>query len=135
MMDKQTLRKVKITVVKTTFNQDLAETYAVPGYPPCLLHAEGQVFSSNGWQKPSGLCDYAWACMREFVLAVAQGCGHILGEGNWLKERDMAIVSCNDGIKPVIFKVEATDLVADVINGDISRAHEQHRDPENTSTL
>ena len=61
------------------------------------------------------MCDYAWACMRDFVLAIAQGAGYILGEGNWLKEKDMAIVTCNDGIKPVVFKVERTDTDADVI--------------------
>lgn len=113
-MNNKKLKQVKITVVKVTFNSDLADKYAVAGYPPCLIHTVGQVFYSNGWQKPSGLCDYAWNSMRDMVLCVAQKGGYILGEGNWLKHSDMAIVSCSDGIKPVIFKVEATDTDADV---------------------
>ena len=113
-MDKQKLKRVKITVVKVTFNKDLAEEYAVPDYPPCLIHKVGQVFYSNGWQKPADFCDYAWNSMRDMVLCVAQKGGYILGEGNWLKQSDMAIVSCCDGIKPVIFKIEATDEDADI---------------------
>ena len=109
------LKKVKITVLKVTFNEDLAREYAVEGYPPCLIHKEGQVMYSNGWQKPKEMCDYAWSVMRDFVLAIAQGAGYILGKGNWLKEKDMAIVSCNNGIKPVIFKLERTDIDADII--------------------
>ena len=133
-MGHQTLKKVKITVLKVTFNQDLAEEYAVPRYPPCLIHAEGQVFYSNGWQKPFGLCDYAWNSMRDMVLCIAQKGGYILGDGNWLKYKDMAIVSCSDGIKPVIFKVEATDMDADVINDDIATAKEKHFNESDTST-
>ncbi len=122
MSSGQTLKKVKITVLKVTFNEELAREYAVPGYPPCVVHSEGQVFYSNGWQKPAGLCDYAWNSMRDFVLSAAQGGGYILGDGNWLRHENMAIVSCSDGIKPVIFKVEMTDMDADIIEGDLAQA-------------
>ena len=113
-MEENKPKKVKITVLKVSFNEELAKEYAVEGYPPCLIHKEGQVMYSNGWQKPKEMCDYAWAAMRDFVLSIAQGGGHILGKGNWLKEKDMAIVTCNDGIKPVTFKVERTNENAEV---------------------
>ena len=54
----QKLKKVKITVIKTEYNKELANEYAVPDYPPCLIHSVGQVFYSNG-QKPKGFCDCA----------------------------------------------------------------------------
>ncbi len=120
--EKQTLEKVKITVLKVTFDDELAKEYAVPGYPPCVLHKEGEVFYSNGSQKPAGLCDYAWNSIRDYVMPIAMKGGYIFGEGNWLRHKNMAIVSCSDGIKPVIFKVEGTDMDADVLEGDLAAA-------------
>ena len=111
----QNLKKVKITVIKTEYDKELAREYAVPDYPPCLFHSVGQVFYSNGIQKPSGFCDYAWNSVRDYVMPIALHAGYIFGEGGWLKHKDMAIVTCSDGIKPVTFKLEATDIDADVI--------------------
>ena len=31
------------------------------------------------------------------------------GAGDWIKKPGVAIVSCNDGLRPVIMKLEATD--------------------------
>ena len=36
--------------------------------------------------------------------------------GDWIKTPGVAIVSCNDGLRPVIMKLEATDVEADVEN-------------------
>jgi uncharacterized repeat protein (TIGR04076 family) len=33
---------------------------------------------------------------------------------DWIKEPGMAISSCNDGIRPVIFKIELTDEVSKI---------------------
>lgn len=30
--------------------------------------------------------------------------------GDWIKTPGVAICSCNDGLRPVIFKLEATDI-------------------------
>lgn len=49
------MKKVKITVLKRTWNDDLAKQYAAPDLGPCDYHSEGEVFYSNGWQKPEGL--------------------------------------------------------------------------------
>ena len=32
-----------------------------------------------------------------------------VGSGDWIKKPGVAIVSCNDGLRPVIMKLEATD--------------------------
>lgn len=133
-MKNEKLKKVKITVLSVNFNEKLAEEYAADGYGLCELHSPGQVFYSNGWQKPSGLCDNAWGCMKDFVLAISQGAGFIYGDGGWCNQEGLVITSCNDGIRPVIFKVESTTMESDTFNEDLKTIRKQHLDPNNTST-
>lgn len=133
-MPKDYMTKVKITVIDVTFDEERAALYGPPEYGPCKLHSEGQVFYSNGWEKPTGLCDNAWACMRDFVLAIAHGAGYIYGKGGFTNKPGMVITACNDGIRPVIFKVEATDMKAPTWNEDLSVMREMHHDPNDTST-
>jgi uncharacterized repeat protein (TIGR04076 family) len=101
------MKKCKITVVKTMFNEDLAKEYASPTLGKCFMHKEGDVFYSNGWQKPEGLCDNAWKSMLEYVMTLSHGGKKFYK--NWLKDDYMAIIACNDGIRPVIFKIEVTE--------------------------
>ena len=98
------MKKVKITVIKKTMIEDLVKEYGGSGLSICTLHDEGQEFISNGWQKPDGLCDNAWKCMMEYVIALAHG-GKDFYDG-WLNDENIAIISCNDGLRPVIFKLE-----------------------------
>ena len=72
--------------------------------------------------------------MRDYVLAISQGAGYIYGDGGFTNREGMVIVSCNDGIRPVIFKVEKTAMDADTWNEDLQTIKKQHMDPENTST-
>lgn len=100
------MEKVKITVLKRTLFDDLIEEYAVPEFSLCPLHQEGQVYyCENGWQKPENLCDNAWKSMMEYVIALAHG-GKNFYNGSWTKNENVAIISCNDGLRPVIFKLE-----------------------------
>ena len=41
--------------------------------------------------------------------------------GDWIKEPGVAIVSCNDGLRPVIMKLEATDEEAKIEYTPIDR--------------
>jgi uncharacterized repeat protein (TIGR04076 family) len=100
------MRKCKITVIKKTFNEDLAKEYARPLLGLCERHQVGQVFYAD-WQKPDGLCDEAWKAMHHYVMALAHG-AHVFYDGDWVKE-NLAICSCNDGIRPVIFKIEPVE--------------------------
>ena len=38
------MKRCKLTVLKTTLQEELAEEYGVPGLGPCPLMQEGQVF-------------------------------------------------------------------------------------------
>lgn len=106
------MKKVKITVMKTTFQEDLALRYGRPGLKPCSYHTEGSVFYSNGWQKPARLCDNAWKSMQEYVMTLA--CGGTDFYDGWMLDRNTALIGCNDGFRTVIFLLEATDEIAPV---------------------
>ena len=68
------MHQVKITVLKTTFDQALAEEYGAPGIGPCPMLKAGQVFYAD-YAKPQGLCDEAWKAIYQYVFALAHGAG------------------------------------------------------------
>ncbi len=103
------MKKVKITVLRKTFQEDLAKEYGVENLIPCKLFEEGQVFYAD-WAKPDGFCDEAWKAIYQYVFALAHGAGNeLFYYKDWIKTKGVAICSCNDGLRPVIFKLEATD--------------------------
>ena len=53
------MKKVKITVLRKTLQQDLAKEYGIEGLTACPMLREGQVFYAD-YAKPEGLCDEAW---------------------------------------------------------------------------
>ena len=100
------MNKCKITVMRMACYKDLMEQYENPIEHACTLR-EGQVFIANGWQKPAGMCDSAWETMSPFVMTLAYG-GENIYDG-WMKNKKSAMLSCNDGFRPVSFLVEALD--------------------------
>ena len=103
------MKKVRITVLKTTLDEALARQYGAPGLKACPMLRAGQVFYAD-YAKPEGLCDEAWKAIYQYVFALAHGAGEgLFYFGDWIREKGVAICSCNDGLRPVIFKLEATD--------------------------
>ena len=100
------MKKVKITVMRMACYRDLMEKYENPIEHACDLH-EGQVFVAVGGRKPDGLCDSAWESMSAFVMTLAHG-GENLYDG-WMRNPKSAMISCNDGFRPVTFLLEATE--------------------------
>lgn len=103
------MNKVKITVLKTMFNQDLAKEYGVDNLGVCPMLKVGQTFYAD-YSKPNDFCDEAWKSIYQYVFALAHGVNDIFYYGDWIKQKDVAICSCNDGLRPVIFKLEKTDI-------------------------
>ena len=101
-----TMKKVKITVMRTACYKDLMEKYENPLPNACDVK-EGQIFIANGWVKPEGFCDSAWETISPFVMTLAHG-GEDIYDG-WMKNKKSAMISCNDGFRPVSFLLEAMD--------------------------
>lgn len=104
------MKKCKITVVKKSLYEDLMKLYENPIEHACDLRV-GQIFIANGWKKPEGLCESAWESMSAFVMTLSHG-GENLYNG-WMKNKRSAMISCNDGFRPVSFYIEVLDEDAD----------------------
>ena len=98
------MKKVKITVVRKADYKDLQEKYENPIEHTCDL-TEGTVFVANGWERPEGFCESAWESVSPFVMTLAHG-GENFYDG-WMKNTKSAMISCNDGFRPVSFLIEA----------------------------
>ena len=104
------MKKIKITVMKKTCHRDLIERYENPIENACTVE-EGQVFIANGWQRPEGFCESAWESMSAFVMALSHGAEDFYS--GWMKNSKSAMISCNDGFRPVSFLIETLDEDAD----------------------
>ena len=79
------MKKVKITVLKKGFDDELAKEYGIEG----------------------------WKAIYQYVFALAHGADkNLFYYNDWIKTPGVAIVCCNDGLRPVTFKLEATDEVS-----------------------
>lgn len=67
MIEKFYMKKVKITVLKTTLDRVLAAEYGAKGLTACPMMKEGQVFYAD-YAKPEGLCDEAWKAIFSMFL-------------------------------------------------------------------
>ena len=103
------MKRCRITVLKRHFDEELAKEYGSKGIGKCPMLKEGQIFYAD-YAKPDGFCDEAWKAIYQYVFALAHGAGDgLFYYGDWIKTPGVAICSCNDGLRPVIFKLEATE--------------------------
>ena len=100
------MQKVRITVKKIASYPDLMEEYENPIEHACSMKL-GQTFIANGWARPDGFCGSAWDTVSPFVMTLAYG-GENIYDG-WMKNPKSAMISCNDGFRPVSFVLEALD--------------------------
>lgn len=96
--------KVRITAVRKVCHEDLVALYENPIEHACGVLA-GMSWVSEGGECPEGLCTEAWKSMREFVEALSRGEGNFFD--GWMKNPLSAMISCNDGFRPVSFLLEA----------------------------
>ena len=99
-------KKVRITVMRMACYTDLIAEYENPISHACDMKL-GQSFTANGWQKPEGFCDSAWDTISPFVMTLAHG-GEDIYDG-WMRNRKSAMISCNDGFRPVSFLLETME--------------------------
>ena len=98
--------QVRIEIKKITVYEDLIREYELPLEDTCNMYV-GDVFFTDGKTKPDKLCDSAWETIQPFAEKLSRGEGHFYGD--WMKNPLSAMISCNDGFRPVTFYLEAID--------------------------
>jgi len=99
--------KVRITVLKRTLHRDLVDDVIRDEafrkrFDRCEIFEEGQTFVSEDWPTmPEGFCERAWPDIRHEVAMVMYG-----ATVPWIEQPGVAITCCNDGLRPVIFRIE-----------------------------
>lgn len=108
--------KCRITVLETRCFPELQEKYlADPKVGPCTMFKPGDTFvlernstRDDFWHMLDGkFCAEAWDCISRYVYTALQG-GSIMKD--WTNDEKMMIACCNDGTRPVIFKIERIDV-------------------------
>ena len=99
-------KKAKITVVKKFVSEDLVDEFLADemrnkGFGVCDAFELGQEFILEEPNKPEEFCSWAWADINRDVVAIMGG-----GDFHWINKEGVAIASCTDGLRPVIFKIE-----------------------------
>jgi uncharacterized repeat protein (TIGR04076 family) len=95
--------KVRITAIRRTDYPDLMKKYENPIEHACDV-VEGQQWISVDGQCPEGFCPSAWDVLRPFVESLACGEGDFFQ--GWMQDPMSAMLSCNDGFRPVSFYIE-----------------------------
>jgi uncharacterized repeat protein (TIGR04076 family) len=67
----------------------------------------GQSFIVENCIKPKGMCDSAWETMFPFINELSNGGGNFYD--GWMQNPYSAMISCNDGFRPVSFYIEVVE--------------------------
>ena len=102
------MNRIKVKVMKMAHYDDLMTVYENPMEHPCDMIL-GQEFIVKDLIKPDGMCESAWSSMYPFVMALSYG-GEDFYNG-WMKNKKSAMISCNDGFRPVSFYIEVVPEV------------------------
>lgn len=100
------MKPVRITAVRQSVYPDLMALYENPLENACDVQV-GMTWISDGWNCPEGLCVSAWESMSAFVRALGAGGGGFYD--GWMKNPRSAMISCNDGFRPVSFLLEVIE--------------------------
>ena len=67
----------------------------------------GQTFFVENCERPAAMCESAWQTLEPFVRELAEGGGNFFD--GWMRNPHSAMLSCNDGFRPVSFYVEVVE--------------------------
>lgn len=101
--NKRKMYDVKITAIRKADYKDLQARYENMIEHTCDV-CEGDVWLSHGGEMPEGMCESAWESMRWFVQELAAGRGNFYD--GWMQDPYSAMISCNDGFRPVSFLLQ-----------------------------
>ena len=92
--------------MKQALHTDLMERFENPIEHACILKV-GEVYISEDSRMPEGFCASAWESVFPFVKRLDDGESNFFD--GWMKNPRSAMISCNDGFRPVSFYIEALD--------------------------
>ena len=95
---------VRITALRQTEYKDLIAKYENVIEHTCDVRIGQQWVSIDGGM-PEGMCPSAWDSIRPFAESLARGEGNFYD--GWMQNPMSAMISCNDGFRPVSFYLEA----------------------------
>lgn len=95
---------VRITALRQTEYKDLIAKYENAIEHMCDVRIGQQWVSIDGGM-PEGMCPSAWDSIRPFAESLARGEGNFYD--GWMQNPMSAMISCNDGFRPVSFYLEA----------------------------
>lgn len=102
------MTQVRITVVKRLNRdeifRDVDPGCSCRGEPQCDRLEEGQTFLAEYTRMPEGFCPGAWADLFRYVLGLQSGANF-----PWMNEAGKVLACCNDGFRPVIFRLERVE--------------------------
>ncbi len=100
------MKRVKITAIRKACYPDLMAKYENPIQHTCDVE-EGQSWICIGGEKPESFCSSAWDSIAPFAKVLAEGGGNFFD--GWMQNPYSAMISCNDGFRPVSFYLEAME--------------------------
>ena len=100
------MKEVRITVKRLARYDDLIAEYENQIEHACSMRLGQEYISRNG-ARPDGFCESAWEVVSPFVFALAHGGGDFYD--GWMKNPKSAMISCNDGFRPVSFLLETIE--------------------------
>jgi len=98
------IHNIKITVLKMFSPSEVfkkSPVTPIATFGACEVFEEGQEFIVENMSMPEGFCTTAWISLYSNIRILSFGC-----DLPWFKEKGVAINSCIDGLRPVIFKME-----------------------------
>ena len=110
--------KCKVTVLDKKVFVDYQEKYLADSRSgACPFYNIGDEFvferyaiNDTFWRMGSGTqCAEAWDCISRYIYTALQGGSIMRG---WTNDERIMIACCNDGTRPVIFKIERIDYKA-----------------------
>ena len=108
------MKKVKITILQTMLNEDLAKEYGICGLKACPMMKVGDTFYAD-YAKPEGFCDEAWKAIYQYVFALAHGADKgLFYYGDWIKKPGVAIVNS------IVFPLFSSDFFFFSISSSLS---------------
>jgi uncharacterized repeat protein (TIGR04076 family) len=98
------IHKVKITVLRRFHPSEVFEKTPIKSKTPfgkCDRLEDGQEFIVKDMEMPEGFCNTAWLSIYSNVRLLSYGF-----DLPWFKEKGVALNSCTDGFRPVVFKLQ-----------------------------